>query len=70
MKQEVIDRFMAGKQDGVCPNCGAYAEAIDSDEGPGYGHWFERYYECECGCKFTEHFDMVPTAISVEKEER
>ncbi|MBQ9041438.1 MAG: hypothetical protein IJ111_01320 [Eggerthellaceae bacterium] len=66
MIQEVVDKFMAGKQDGVCPECGKFAEAVDSDEGPGGSHWFERYWRCEeCGEEFTEKFQMVPTSISM-----
>lgn len=66
-QREVIALFIAGKQDGVCPMCGAFAEAYDSDEGPGYNHFLERYYTCECGCEFTEKFDCVPISLTIDK---
>lgn len=55
--------FLKGATDGRCPVCGELAEARDSDEGPAFDHWFERYYECDCGATFTEQFDMVPKAV-------
>lgn len=65
MRKDVMNSFMTGFQEGVCPLCGNDdTEALDSDEGSTTNHWFERYYTCNgCGGAFTEQYKMVPTAM-------
>lgn len=65
LREDVVNSFMAGLQEGICPLCGSDdTDPVDSDEGAAADHWFERYYTCNgCGGSFTEQFMMEPTGL-------
>lgn len=67
MREDVVNSFMAGFQEGVCPLCGGEGECVDSDEGTATEHFLDHLYECyDCHATWTERFMCNPLRIEVD----